>query len=142
MSQHFNLGDETLWNPSNGATRLFLGQLAVFEAELGLPGGIGPMENDECQVEPVAFAVFASALLAWHRRARHAVVLVLSEGFVATVLALAEGAAVDLERAEPGVAAQGERDVQVPVPPDLVDHGRARRQLRERVREISRAMPR
>jgi len=34
MSQYFDLGDETLWNPSNGASRLFRSQVAVFEAEL------------------------------------------------------------------------------------------------------------
>ncbi|WP_245985008.1 DUF6086 family protein, partial [Streptomyces tateyamensis] len=34
MSQYYNMGDETLWNPSNGASRLFLRQVAVFEEEL------------------------------------------------------------------------------------------------------------
>ncbi|WP_254882141.1 DUF6086 family protein [Streptomyces sp. NA03103] len=38
---YFELGDETLWNPSNGAGRLFMRQVEVFEAELGLPSGIG-----------------------------------------------------------------------------------------------------
>lgn len=143
MSQYFDLGGETLWNPSNGAARLFLGQLAVFEAELGLPAGIGPMENDECQVEPVAFGVFASALLAQHRHTWHAVIRALSEGFVVMVLALAERAAIEPDWADPGVAAQGERDVQVPAFPGLVDQGDAQgRRLRERVREIDRAMAR
>jgi hypothetical protein len=43
MSQYFDMGEETLWNPSNGASRLFQRQVAVFESELGLPSGIGPM---------------------------------------------------------------------------------------------------
>ncbi|WOX17170.1 DUF6086 family protein [Streptomyces sp. N50] len=38
---YFDAGDETLWNPSNGAGRLFLRQLELFEAELKLPSGIG-----------------------------------------------------------------------------------------------------
>ncbi|MFD9903311.1 DUF6086 family protein [Streptomyces sp. NPDC059063] len=97
MSQYFDLGDETLWNPSTGAARLFLRQVAVFEAELDLPSGIGPMEHDECQLDPAVFTTFVNALLAHHRRSHHAVVVALSEGFVATVLALAgrAGVAVD-----------------------------------------------
>ncbi|AWI31978.1 hypothetical protein E3E14_24525 [Streptomyces sp. ICN441] len=37
LSQNFDMGDETLWNPSNGASRMFRRQVAVFEAEPGLP---------------------------------------------------------------------------------------------------------
>ena len=40
MSMYFELGDETLWNPSTNAGRLFMRQVEVFEAELGLPSGI------------------------------------------------------------------------------------------------------
>ncbi|MFF7023209.1 DUF6086 family protein [Streptomyces klenkii] len=29
-------------NPSNGASRLFMSQVSVYQAELGLPSGIGP----------------------------------------------------------------------------------------------------
>ncbi len=63
MSQYFSVGDETLWNPSNGASRMFLNQVAIFEVELGIPSGLGPMEADECQVDPAAFAAFTDALL-------------------------------------------------------------------------------
>ncbi|MFI2430763.1 DUF6086 family protein [Streptomyces sp. NPDC018693] len=42
MSMYFELGDETLWNPSNGVGRLFLRQVEVFEAELKLPSGNQP----------------------------------------------------------------------------------------------------
>ncbi len=30
MSQYFHIGDETLWDPSNGASRMFRRQVAVF----------------------------------------------------------------------------------------------------------------
>ncbi|MFF8726009.1 DUF6086 family protein [Streptomyces sp. NPDC015171] len=102
MSQYFDIGDETLWNPSNGAARLFLRQVEVFEAELELPSGLGPMRNDECTIDPAVFAVFAHTLLARHRRTGHAVVLALSEGFVGTVLVLAQraGVAIDWARLE------------------------------------------
>ena len=96
MSQDYDMDDETLWNPSNGASRLFLGQLAVFEAELRLPSGISPMENDECEIDPVRFALFVNSLLAQHRRTQHTVIRVLSEGFVATMLVLAGRAGVEV----------------------------------------------
>ncbi|MBD0695340.1 DUF6086 family protein [Streptomyces sp. CBMA123] len=97
MSQYYAMGGVTLWNPSNGASRLFLRQLAVFEEELGLSAGIGPMESDECRVHPVALGVFANALLAHQLQSRHAVIRALGEGFTMTVLALAgrAGAVID-----------------------------------------------
>ncbi|WP_329503579.1 DUF6086 family protein [Streptomyces iakyrus] len=75
MSQYFDVGEETLWNPSHGASRLFRRQVAVFESELGFRSGIGPMVNDECQIDPVAFETFVNALLAQHRRTSHALVV-------------------------------------------------------------------
>ncbi|MEU6313323.1 DUF6086 family protein [Streptomyces sp. NPDC047014] len=92
MSQYFDLGDEMLWNSSNGVSRMFQRQVALFEAELGIPSGVGPMENDECQVSSDSFETFVHALLAQHRRASHSVWLALHEGFAATVLVLAERA--------------------------------------------------
>ncbi|MFF6771952.1 DUF6086 family protein [Streptomyces sp. NPDC012637] len=105
MSPYYKMGDQALWNPSNGASRLFMSQVTVYQVEVGLPSGIGPMEADECQIDPIAFAVFVDALLAWHSETRHAVMAALSEGFVATVLALAEKANIEVnwhaaERAE------------------------------------------
>ncbi|MFC3577723.1 DUF6086 family protein [Streptomyces yaanensis] len=114
MSQYFDMGDETLWNPSNGASRLFLRQLAVFEAELGLSSGIGPMESDECQIERDSFELFVNALLARHRRTSHGIVLALSEGFIATVLVLAERAGITVDWALLGATPDGAlQDVQV-----------------------------
>jgi hypothetical protein len=97
VSQYYDMGNKTLWNPSNGASRLFLGQLAAFEAELRLPSGIGPMENDECEIDPARFDLFVNSLLAHHRRTQHAVMRALTEGFVTTVLALAGRAGVDVQ---------------------------------------------
>ncbi|TDC80187.1 DUF6086 family protein [Streptomyces hainanensis] len=98
MSQYVDLGQRTLWNPSNGAARLFLRQAAVFEAELGLPSGFGEMSDDECQIDPAALKRFVEALLEHHLRTNHAVVSALSEGFLATVLVLAERAGIELGR--------------------------------------------
>ncbi|MEU4180582.1 DUF6086 family protein [Streptomyces sp. NPDC026589] len=97
VSQYYKMGHRTLWNPSSGASRLFTRQVALYQAELGLTSGIGPMEADECQIDPTVFAAFANALLAWHAETRHAVMATLSAGFVATVLALAEKANIDVD---------------------------------------------
>ncbi|MFG2140983.1 DUF6086 family protein [Streptomyces sp. NPDC048650] len=114
MSQYFDMGDQTLWNPSNGASRLFIGQVDIYRAEVGLPSGIGPMKDDECQIDPTAFTAFVDALLAWHRRTNHAVMAALSEGFVATVLVLAERAGIEVNWQPPDCAGSGEpQDVQV-----------------------------
>ncbi|MFJ9815542.1 DUF6086 family protein [Streptomyces sp. NPDC101151] len=146
MSQYFDIGDETLWNPSNGAARLFLLQVAAFEEEVGLPSGFGPMENDECRLDPVAFEAFLDALLARHRRTSHAVLLALSEGFVATVLVLAERAGIeaDWERLEeipsgPLSDVQAGARTGMSTPADAGVWGTA---LRERAQELGRRMPR
>ncbi|MFD8418041.1 DUF6086 family protein [Streptomyces sp. NPDC059466] len=118
MSQYYDMGGRTLWNPSNGASRLFLRQVALFEAELGMPSGIGPMEADESEIAPVAFKAFADALLARHRATTHGVMIALSEGFVCTVLVLARRADIEVAWNPAGGAAQtGLTDVQVPAPP-------------------------
>ncbi|MFF2194277.1 DUF6086 family protein [Streptomyces sp. NPDC058157] len=146
MSQYFDLGDETLWNPSNGASRMFRRQVAVFEAELGLPSGIGSMENDECQIRPDALEAFVDALLAQHGKSNHAVWLALSEGFTATVLVLAERAGITVDWARHGAAPQARPgDVQASAlagAPTPAEGGAWGMGLREKARELGRRMPR
>ncbi|MER7753880.1 DUF6086 family protein [Kitasatospora sp. NPDC097643] len=147
MSQYYDVGEETLWNPSNGASRLFLRQVAVFEEEFGLPSGIGPMESDECQVDPAALEVFANSLLARHRETQHAIVRALTEGFVITVLALAERAGVEVHWEPPPSAAPAAelRDAQILVSARAAD-GEDRQvwgeELRGKTQELGRFMAR
>ncbi|WP_407285360.1 DUF6086 family protein [Streptomyces sp. BP-8] len=145
MSQYFDLGGETLWNPSNGAARLFLRQVSVFEAELALASGIGPMHNDECQIDPAALKTFVDALVERHLRTGHAVMIALSEAFLATMLVLAERAGIELGRPADDAAAYAQnRDVQVPgAGVDALTSAHARlEQLRGAARELSRFMAR
>ncbi|GAA2768732.1 DUF6086 family protein [Streptomyces paradoxus] len=146
MSQYFDIGDETLWNPSNGTSRMFRRQVAVFEAELELSSGIGPMENDECQIDLVTFETFVKALLAHHRRTSHAIVLALSDGFTTTVLALAERAGIEVDWAQLGAAPDGPlKDAQVSAVTGMsarAEGGSWAAGLREKARELSRCMPR
>lgn len=96
MSQYFELDGTTLWNPSNGASRLFLNQVGFFEEELGVSSGIGPMESDVCEVTPVVLEVFLATVVAWRGRTGHAVVQALSDGFLATLLVIAERADITM----------------------------------------------
>lgn len=143
MSQYFDLGEETLWNPSNGPSRLFLRQVAVFEEELGLPSGIGPMENDECQIDPSTFEVFVNALVERHRRTRHPIVSALSENFTAMALVLAHRAGIQVNWTSS--ALPDAVDVQVPTRTEasVQADGEARvARLRERAHDLSRFMAR
>ncbi|MEU1201146.1 DUF6086 family protein [Streptomyces sp. NPDC005813] len=141
MSQYFKVDGRTLWNPSNGAARLFLRQVAVFEAELELPSGIGLMEADESRIDPVTFQMFVAALLARHRRTSHGVLIALSEGFVATVLVLAERAHLEIGWKSVDLAmGNGRTDVQVPSPSTPVGDEAWAAALQDRSRELGRFM--
>ncbi|WP_405616973.1 DUF6086 family protein [Streptomyces sp. NBC_01511] len=146
MSQYFDLGEETLWNPSNGASQLFQRQVAVFEAEVELASGIGPMENDECQIDPAAFETFVNALLARHRRTHHAISLALSGDFTATVLVLAGRAGIRVDWARLGAIPEdpldGARVSSVAGMSAPADAGAWGAGLRERALELGRRMPR
>lgn len=144
MSQYFDLGERTLWNPSNGAARLFLGQVSVFEAELGLPSGIGPMREDECQIDSATLKLFVEALLERHHRPSHAVMTALSEGILATMLVLAERADIKLTwPADDRETDDTSRDLQVPGEASGSISACARLdKLRDASRELSRFMAR
>ncbi|MFF8785063.1 DUF6086 family protein [Streptomyces sp. NPDC015125] len=142
MSQYYDMGDQTLWNPSNGVSRLFLRQVALYEAELALSSGVGPMDADECQIDPSDFTAFVDALLARHRNTGHGVMIALSEGFVATVLVLAQRAGIEVGW-KAGKCTTGDdfRDVQVPAPP-APDQEVWAAALRQKARELDRFMVR
>jgi hypothetical protein len=70
----------------------------LFEDELSLASGVGPIEADECQVEVEQFRTFAQALLTWRGASNHPILHALTDGFVITVLALAERAGTEVRR--------------------------------------------
>ena len=109
MSQYYRAGDIVLWNPSSGVSRVFLGQVRLFEDDLSLASGVGPMEADECQVEIEHFSTFAQALLTYCSASNHQVLHALTDGFVITVLALAERAGAEVR---PSRIAGRQHDVQ------------------------------
>ncbi|MFF4298493.1 DUF6086 family protein [Streptomyces vinaceus] len=98
------------------------------------------MQGDECQIDPLMFKAFVDALLAWHRRTSHAVMAALSEGFVATVLVLAERAGIEVEWQPADFAEVGDvKDVQVPTAPDSCDGGWTAA-LQQKSRDLGRFM--
>ena len=142
VSQYYELGEVTLWNPSNGASRLFLRQAELFEEEVGQSSGIGPMQNDQAQISPEEFEAFVHALLAWRRRTHHAVVAALSDGFLATVLVLADRAGIVVDRLDRSAGDIGEGpDVQaVSSSLSAVDQGDWEDKWRDRARELAEFM--
>ena len=92
MSQCYTAGDVVLWNPSMRASALFLGQVRLFEKEFGLASGVGSMESDSCEVDVAVFGTFARTLAADPTLRSHSVVRTLGQGFVVTVLAVAQRA--------------------------------------------------
>ncbi|AQZ68538.1 unnamed protein product [[Actinomadura] parvosata subsp. kistnae] len=110
MSQYYQVGEHVLWNPSNGVSALFLRTAQALAPETGLPTGLGPMENDECQVDLPVFTAFVGALVDRYERSNHPILHALMEGFIATALVLVQRAEAELIRSG------GRRDVRVSRP--------------------------
>jgi hypothetical protein len=90
MSQYFLSGGDVLWNPATRVAGLFVDMAAAHARLLGRPSGLGPMEEDECQVDVPVFAAFTDALVRDYARSNHMIKRSLMAGFVATALAVAE----------------------------------------------------
>ncbi|MGP4094263.1 DUF6086 family protein [Nonomuraea sp. KM90] len=110
MSQYFRIGDQVLWNPSNGVARLFMRSAEALAPETGLPTGLGPMESDECEIDLTAFTAFVGALIDRYERTNHPILHSLMDGFIATALVLVERAGAELP--PPGADDGSRRDIQ------------------------------
>ncbi|UBU12594.1 DUF6086 family protein [Nonomuraea gerenzanensis] len=143
MSQYYQVGEQVLWNPSNGVSALFLRSAQALAPEAGLPTGLGPMRSDECQIDLETFTAFVGALVDRYERTNHPILHALMEGFIATALVLVQRAGAELGRSAPG---DGRRDVQVGGPstglPDGRSDGRSDGRWAELCARYARAMPR
>jgi uncharacterized protein DUF6086 len=110
MSQYYQARHIVLWKPSSGVSRVFRAQVRLFEDELSLASGVGPMEADECEVDVEQFGTFAAALLTYRGTSNHQILRAMMDGFVITVLALAERAGVEVR---PSGLVGRQHDVQV-----------------------------
>lgn len=123
MSRYFQVGDDVLWNPATRVARLFAATAETLAELVERPSGIGPVEEDEYEIDLPAFIAFTDHLVRYHARSNHTIMRTLMEGFIVTALGLAE-------RAGAAVPAIDELDG-----PDV-------RELAERARPIERTMPR
>ncbi|GAA2865524.1 DUF6086 family protein [Nonomuraea rubra] len=141
MSQYYQVGDQVLWNPSNGVSALFMRSAHALAPETGLPTGLGPMRSDECQIDLEAFAAFVSALVERYERSNHPVLHALMEGFIATALVLVQRGGAELVRSE-RVDGDGWRDVQVSGPATRLPGGGTAGRWAELSARYARSMPR
>ncbi|MEU5696325.1 DUF6086 family protein [Actinosynnema sp. NPDC020468] len=94
MSQHFWVGDNCVWNPSNGVGLLFLRSADAIAPLVNRPTGIHPAyhlaDADDWAIHLPVFERFVGALVDEYQRATHVVLRALLEGFVATAVVLVE----------------------------------------------------
>ena len=112
MSQYYEVDREPVWNPGTLSSEMFLANVRVYEGLLEVPSGFGPMRNDECQIDPLVFEGFVNAMLEWWDRTGSVVIDVLVQGFIATLVTLAEKVGVEArwpERSEVEGRAEGVR---------------------------------
>ncbi|NDU77849.1 hypothetical protein GWI34_35350 [Actinomadura sp. DSM 109109] len=106
MSQYFQIGERVLWNPATGVAQVFLRAAESFAALTGLPSGLGPMEEDECEIDIEVFSAFVDALVRRYARSNHVILRSLMEGFTATAIVLVERGGGRLPAShDPGAAA-------------------------------------
>ncbi|MCP2342064.1 DUF6086 family protein [Actinomadura rupiterrae] len=90
MSQYFQTGGRVLWNPATGVARVFLRAAESFATLIGLSSGLGPMQEDECEIGIEAFSAFTDALICCYARSNHVILRSLMEGFTATAIVLVD----------------------------------------------------
>jgi hypothetical protein len=117
VSQYFEVGEQTLWNPSNGPGVLFVSVAKALEPVAELPSGIGvgrwgPGDPDCHGIDLDAFTRFTDALVRRYRSSSHLILRSLMEGFIATAIVLVErgGGTVPALSEQPGADTQ---DVQI-----------------------------
>lgn len=139
VSKDFKIGDETLWNPSNGVADLFVRTADALAQAEGVSTGIEPMLiRDEYWINADEFTAFVDVLVRRYIGSRHPILRSLIEGFTATALVIVERAGRDIgELSNP--SPPDWRDVSVGTT-GLAAPGDAER-LRELRQESARAMP-
>ncbi|MFC0433901.1 DUF6086 family protein [Kutzneria buriramensis] len=111
MSQYFELGDRTLWNPSNGVGLLFVRTAKAMEPVVDLPCGIEPSVTDEWAINLPTFERFVHALADRYQRSTHLILRGLTEGFIATAMVVLERAGGEAPPEPAADAPMDNRDV-------------------------------
>ena len=100
MSQYFQTGDRILWNPATTVAQVFLHAAESFARLADRPSGLGPMIADECEIDMPTFAEFTDSLISQYGRSDHVILRALTEGFIATAMAMVERAGGQLPAAQ------------------------------------------
>ncbi|MEW2413908.1 DUF6086 family protein [Streptomyces sp. NPDC046866] len=82
MSIFFQIDGADVWNPSNSVARLFIAQALTTGRELGFEPGIGPVVDDECNIDGQLFATFISSVITRHRETNNLPLKLLIEGII------------------------------------------------------------
>ncbi|WP_405681133.1 DUF6086 family protein [Streptomyces sp. NBC_00868] len=105
MSVYFQIDGTDVWNPSNSVAKLFVSQVEVVEQGLGLPrSGLGPILDDECNIDGHLFNPFLSALVRRHRETNNLPLMLLIEGVVTIGWVMIERADVPAVDTDPVTA--------------------------------------
>ena len=95
VSQYFRVGQQVLWNPSNGVAELFVHTAQTLAHIQDVPSGIGDMDADEYEIDPDSLSAFVNALVGRYVASHHPILRALLEGFVATAMVLVDRAGRD-----------------------------------------------
>ncbi|MEU1827136.1 MULTISPECIES: DUF6086 family protein [Streptomyces] len=97
MSCYFQLAEEDVWNPSNSVAQIFLGQADVLSRSLGEQTGLGPIIEDECEIDFSQFVRFTNSLVKSYQDSNNRSFRSLLSGVIAVSLVLIErgGGAVE-----------------------------------------------
>ncbi|WP_222625458.1 DUF6086 family protein [Streptomyces buecherae] len=97
MSCFFHVADRDIWNPSSSIAKLFVAEAEDIASLLSEGTGIGPVVDDECELNATSFATFATALLRRHWSTNHPILRSLLGGVAGIVFVLASRAEIDLQ---------------------------------------------
>lgn len=104
MSCLFEVGDTTVWSPSNTIARLFKGQADAVAAAFHVTSGLGEIIEDECAVDLPAFEKFVAEAVRQYGHATHPILRSLTVSVIATASVLVERADGQLPEVEPDQA--------------------------------------
>ncbi|MBC3988908.1 hypothetical protein H8N00_08435 [Streptomyces sp. AC563] len=101
MSCFIRIADQDVWNPSNAVAKLFIAEAEAISSLLDERTGIGPIIDDECELDAATFPVFVSALLRRHWSTNHPVMRNLLVGVAGVAFVLVSRANVNVQIDDP-----------------------------------------
>ena len=101
MSCLFEVGETTLWSPSNTIARLFKGQVEAVAAAYHVNSGLGEIIDDECQIDLTTFEKFVAEAMRQYGHATHPILKSLTVSVISTASVLVERAEGQLPEQQP-----------------------------------------